>query len=232
MGTRKWLLALQPWLPAALGDPVDVRHRVRRDGASGGVLPAGGSGALHRRAARRLMHPGPRPAAPRAVDLHCCLRRRPGGLFHRPQGRARHFRQARFQVFRQEDVGKAHAFLERQGGLAVVPARFGPFMRSLVPVIAGPARVRYRAFALHGAWRPCCGALEPPGSASAWASMTGSAGTSRSIASPLCSFPPSPSALNCRRAGAAGPVRGQGRPGRGSRGTSSHRRGIPRLPNR
>ena len=58
-------------------------------------------------------------------------------LFNRPRSR----------FFRPEHVKAAHDFYERHGGKAIIIARFMPFVRTFVPVVAGVAQMTYRSFA-------------------------------------------------------------------------------------
>jgi membrane-associated protein len=58
-------------------------------------------------------------------------------------------------------VDRAHEFFERQGGKAIVLARFVPIVRTFVPFVAGAAEMSYPAFALYNvagavAWVAVC----------------------------------------------------------------------------
>jgi membrane-associated protein len=58
-------------------------------------------------------------------------------------------------------VDRAHEFFERQGGKAIVLARFVPIVRTFVPFVAGVAEMSYAAFALYNvtgavAWVVLC----------------------------------------------------------------------------
>jgi membrane-associated protein len=60
-----------------------------------------------------------------------------------------------------EYVERAHDFFERQGGKAIVLARFVPIVRTFVPFVAGVAEMTYPAFALYNvtgalAWVAVC----------------------------------------------------------------------------
>jgi membrane-associated protein len=60
-----------------------------------------------------------------------------------------------------EYIQRAHEFFERQGGKAVVLARFVPIVRTFVPFVAGVAEMSYPAFALYNvtgaiAWVTIC----------------------------------------------------------------------------
>ena len=60
-----------------------------------------------------------------------------------------------------EYIERAHEFFERQGGKAVVLARFVPIVRTFVPFVAGVADMSYPAFALYNvtgalAWVTVC----------------------------------------------------------------------------
>jgi membrane-associated protein len=62
---------------------------------------------------------------------------------------------------RPEYVDRAHEFFERQGGKAIVLARFVPIVRTFVPFVAGVAEMSYPAFALYNvtgaiAWVVIC----------------------------------------------------------------------------
>jgi membrane-associated protein len=46
-------------------------------------------------------------------------------------------------------IARAHEFFERQGGKAIVLARFVPIVRTFVPFVAGVAEMSYPAFALY-----------------------------------------------------------------------------------
>ena len=46
-------------------------------------------------------------------------------------------------------VDRAHEFFDRQGGKAIVLARFVPIVRTFVPFVAGVAEMSYPAFALY-----------------------------------------------------------------------------------
>lgn len=62
-------------------------------------------------------------------------------LYQRPNSR----------FFKQKHLEAAEAFYERHGGKAIVLARFVPFVRTLAPIVAGMAQMRYRRFALFNA---------------------------------------------------------------------------------
>jgi membrane-associated protein len=53
------------------------------------------------------------------------------------------------RIFRQSHLEKTHRFFERYGGKTIVIARFIPIVRTLAPLVAGMARMRYRRFALY-----------------------------------------------------------------------------------
>jgi membrane-associated protein len=57
-------------------------------------------------------------------------------LFNRPSSR----------WFKRDHLLAAKAFFERHGGKAIVLARFMPFARTFVPVVAGAAKMNYRWF--------------------------------------------------------------------------------------
>jgi membrane-associated protein len=50
--------------------------------------------------------------------------------------------------FKRSHLQRAHDFYEKHGGITIVLARFMPIVRTFVPVVAGAARMRYRAFQL------------------------------------------------------------------------------------
>ena len=54
---------------------------------------------------------------------------------------------ARF--LKQKYLDEAHAFFEQRGPFAIVIARFVPIVRTLAPLTAGAARMRYPVFALY-----------------------------------------------------------------------------------
>lgn len=51
--------------------------------------------------------------------------------------------------FKRSHLQRAHDFYEKHGGITIVLARFMPIVRTFVPVVAGAARMRYRAFQLY-----------------------------------------------------------------------------------
>ena len=53
------------------------------------------------------------------------------------------------RFFKPRYLRQAHAFYERHGGKAVVLARFMPFVRTFVPVVAGAAAMDYRKYTLY-----------------------------------------------------------------------------------
>lgn len=57
-------------------------------------------------------------------------------LFNRPNSR----------WFKRDHLLAAKAFFEKHGGKAIILARFMPFARTFVPVVAGAARMNYRWF--------------------------------------------------------------------------------------
>lgn len=48
--------------------------------------------------------------------------------------------------FKRSHLQRAHDFYEKHGGATIVLARFMPIVRTFVPVVAGAARMSYRAF--------------------------------------------------------------------------------------
>lgn len=57
-------------------------------------------------------------------------------LYRRPDSR----------IFKQEHLRRATEFYERRGGTAILLARFIPIVRTLAPIVAGAAGMRYRRF--------------------------------------------------------------------------------------
>nr|WP_306432923.1 VTT domain-containing protein [Streptomyces harenosi] len=57
-------------------------------------------------------------------------------LFNRPGSR----------LFKQENLEKAHEFMEKYGPKAIVLARFVPIVRTFAPIVAGAGRMKYRTF--------------------------------------------------------------------------------------
>ncbi|MGW1722260.1 DedA family protein [Streptomyces sp. NPDC002306] len=57
-------------------------------------------------------------------------------LFSRPDSK----------LFKQENLDKAHEFVENYGPKAIVLARFVPIVRTFAPIIAGAGRMKYRTF--------------------------------------------------------------------------------------
>ena len=50
------------------------------------------------------------------------------------------------RIFKTKYLEQAHAFFEERGNRAVVIARFIPFVRTIVPILAGAGRMTQRAF--------------------------------------------------------------------------------------
>jgi membrane-associated protein len=48
--------------------------------------------------------------------------------------------------FKRSHLKRAHDFYDKHGGVTIVIARFMPIVRTFVPVVAGAAQMRYRAF--------------------------------------------------------------------------------------
>ncbi|MFF7160991.1 DedA family protein [Streptomyces sp. NPDC008086] len=57
-------------------------------------------------------------------------------LFNRPNSK----------LFKQENLDKAHEFMEKYGPKAIVLARFVPIVRTFAPIVAGAGRMRYATF--------------------------------------------------------------------------------------
>ena len=60
-------------------------------------------------------------------------------LFSRPNSK----------LFKQENLDKAHEFMERYGPKAIVLARFVPIVRTFAPIVAGAGRMKYRTFLVY-----------------------------------------------------------------------------------
>ena len=50
------------------------------------------------------------------------------------------------RVLKQKYLDEAHAFFEQRGPFAIVIARFVPIVRTLAPIVAGAAKMRYSVF--------------------------------------------------------------------------------------
>src|SRR6185369_1515272 len=50
------------------------------------------------------------------------------------------------RIFKTKYLDQVHEFFERRGNRAVVIARFIPFVRTIVPMLAGAGRMTQRAF--------------------------------------------------------------------------------------
>lgn len=50
------------------------------------------------------------------------------------------------KLFKQENLEKAHEFMEKYGPKAIVLARFVPIVRTFAPITAGAGRMKYRTF--------------------------------------------------------------------------------------
>jgi membrane-associated protein len=57
-------------------------------------------------------------------------------LFNRPDSK----------LFKQENLEKAHEFMEKYGPKAIVLARFVPIVRTFAPIVAGAGRMKYATF--------------------------------------------------------------------------------------
>ncbi|MEU6683778.1 VTT domain-containing protein [Streptomyces sp. NPDC046832] len=57
-------------------------------------------------------------------------------LFNRPNSK----------LFKQENLDKAHEFMDKYGPKAIVLARFVPIVRTFAPIVAGAGRMKYRTF--------------------------------------------------------------------------------------
>jgi membrane-associated protein len=56
------------------------------------------------------------------------------------------YRRKDSRIFKQEHLQRAKEFYERRGGTAILLARFIPIVRTLAPIVAGAAGMRYRKF--------------------------------------------------------------------------------------
>jgi membrane-associated protein len=59
------------------------------------------------------------------------------------------FDRGHFRLIKQEHLLAARDFYERHGAMAIILARFAPFVRTFTPYVAGVARMSYRKFALY-----------------------------------------------------------------------------------
>jgi membrane-associated protein len=57
------------------------------------------------------------------------------------------FRREDSRVFRRSHLERARAFYDKHGGRTIVLARFVPIVRTLAPIVAGAAGMRYKRFA-------------------------------------------------------------------------------------
>jgi len=73
-----------------------------------------------------------------------------GYTFGRRVGR-RLYERPNSRWFKRRHLERAEAFYERHGGKAIVLARFVPIVRTLAPIVAGMACMRYRRFVLYNA---------------------------------------------------------------------------------
>jgi membrane-associated protein len=58
------------------------------------------------------------------------------------------FRDNEARYLKREHLDRAHSFYEKWGGMAIILARFTPFLRTYVPFVAGMARMTYAKFAV------------------------------------------------------------------------------------
>jgi membrane-associated protein len=61
----------------------------------------------------------------------------------------RMFRDDSARFLKRSHLEKAHEFYEKWGGVAIIMARFAPFLRTYVPFVAGMSRMTYAKFALY-----------------------------------------------------------------------------------
>lgn len=59
------------------------------------------------------------------------------------------FDRGHFRFIKQEHLLAAREFYERHGAMAIILARFAPFVRTFTPYVAGVARMGYPKFALY-----------------------------------------------------------------------------------
>lgn len=59
------------------------------------------------------------------------------------------FERGHFRFIKQEHLLAARDFYERHGAMAIILARFAPFVRTFTPYVAGVARMQYRQFATY-----------------------------------------------------------------------------------
>ena len=59
------------------------------------------------------------------------------------------FKDNNARYLKRAHLEKAHAFYEKWGGMAIILARFTPFLRTYVPFVAGMSHMSYRKFALY-----------------------------------------------------------------------------------
>ncbi len=59
------------------------------------------------------------------------------------------FGRGHFRFVKQEHLLAAKAFYDRHGAMAIILARFAPFVRTFTPYVAGVAQMEYRKFALY-----------------------------------------------------------------------------------
>jgi membrane-associated protein len=61
----------------------------------------------------------------------------------------RMFKDDSARFLKRSHLEKAHEFYEKWGGVAIIMARFAPFLRTYVPFVAGMSRMTYAKFALY-----------------------------------------------------------------------------------
>lgn len=59
------------------------------------------------------------------------------------------FKDDKARFLKKSHLEKAHAFYEKWGGVAIILARFAPFLRTYVPFVAGMSRMTYAKFGLY-----------------------------------------------------------------------------------
>jgi membrane-associated protein len=84
------------------------------------------------------------------VGVAAVLGDQAGYLFGRRVGPAL-FKRPDSRVFRQENLTRAAAFLDRYGARAIILARFVPIVRTFTPIVAGAVHLHYRRFVIYNA---------------------------------------------------------------------------------
>jgi len=61
------------------------------------------------------------------------------------------FRRPNSRLFKQENLERAHGFLDKYGARSIVLARFVPIVRTFTPIVSGASGMNYRTFTLFNA---------------------------------------------------------------------------------